>query len=263
MYETFLTQDGSIGLYNKELDEIYHSKFGAKKEAYEKFIEPVLMVAKPKILDICYGIGYNTKTAIQYLKNIEYIDCIEIDEKLAKESFKYSFDEKINKIIENNLKNPDFIHFYFDDARKILPLLNKKYNIIFHDGFAPYKQPELWSEDFIFAISKLIEYDGIYVTYNHSKPILNALLKAGFTVGKTIKNEKTIATIASFNPDLIKNPLDDFEIETLKTKSAITYKDKNLSHTSEEILNYRNEEVKNSTLKTLSSLLKNKKTTSF
>ena len=115
MYETFLTQDGSIGLYNKELDEIYHSKFGAKKEAYEKFIEPVLMVAKPKILDICYGIGYNTKTAIQYLKNIEYIDCIEIDEKLAKESFKYSFDEKINKIIENNLKNPDFIHFYFDN----------------------------------------------------------------------------------------------------------------------------------------------------
>ncbi len=260
MYETFLTKDGSVGLYNKELDEIYHSKFGAKKEAFEKFTEPSLVIDSPRILDICYGIGYNTKSAIQYLKQIEYIDCIEIDEKLARESFKYFFDEKIDKIIENNLKKPDFIHFYFDDARKIVPSLNKKYNIIFHDGFAPYKQPELWSEDFIFAISKLLEYDGIYATYNHSKPVLNALFKAGLTVGKTIKDTKTIATVASFNRDLIKNPLSDFEIETLKTKSAITYKDKNLSCTSEEILNHRKEEVKNSHLKTLSSLLKNKPT---
>jgi len=40
--KTFLTQDGSIGLYDTELDEIFHSKYGAKKEAFEKFIEPVL-----------------------------------------------------------------------------------------------------------------------------------------------------------------------------------------------------------------------------
>ena len=40
--ETFITQDGSIGLYDKNLDEIFHSKFGAKKEAYEKFVEPCL-----------------------------------------------------------------------------------------------------------------------------------------------------------------------------------------------------------------------------
>lgn len=263
MYDTFLTQDGSVGLYNKELNEIYHSKFGAKKEAYEKFVEPVLNIKPPKILDICYGIGYNTKTAIKYLKNIEYIDCIEIDEKLAKDSFKYSFDEKIDKIIESNLKKPDFIHFYFDDARKIIPQLNKKYNIIFHDGFAPYKQPELWSEEFVFCVSKLLEDNGLYVTYNHSKPVLSALLKSGMKIGKTIKEEKTTATVASFNSELIKNPLSDFEIETLKTKSAITYKDKNLSSSSKEILDYRKKEIENSTLKTLSSLIKENKTTSF
>ena len=27
--QTFITQDGSIGLYDLELDEIYHSKYGA------------------------------------------------------------------------------------------------------------------------------------------------------------------------------------------------------------------------------------------
>ena len=115
----FKTLDGSIGLYNIGLGEVYHSKFGAKKEAFEKFVEPCLVINnRPlKILDICYGIGYNTKCAIENFKQIEHIDCVEIDFKLAKKSFEYEYDEKINKIIENNLKKPDLITFYFDDIR--------------------------------------------------------------------------------------------------------------------------------------------------
>lgn len=34
------TNDGSIGLYNKEVDDIYHSTYGAYNEAVEKFIKP-------------------------------------------------------------------------------------------------------------------------------------------------------------------------------------------------------------------------------
>ncbi|MBR6298443.1 MAG: hypothetical protein IKR34_04295 [Candidatus Gastranaerophilales bacterium] len=262
MIKTFITGDGSLGLYNVELDEIYHSKFGAKTEAYEKFVEPVLNIKSPRILDICYGIGYNTKTAIEYLNNIDFIDCIEIDEALAKNSYKYEYSDSVNKIIEKNLKNPDFIHFYFEDARKTVKNLNKKYNIIFHDGFAPYKQPELWSEDFIFAVINLLDKEGIYVTYNHSKPVLNALNKTGITIGKTIKSDKYIGTIASFNSDLIKNKLSDFEIETLNTKSAITYKDKNLSLNSLQILNNRKKEIEKSSLITLSAFIKKEKSNS-
>ena len=256
MVKTFITEDGSIGLYNEKLDEIYHSKYGAKKEAFEKFDEPVLNIKNAKILDICYGIGYNTKTALKYLDCIDFIDCIELDEALAKNSFKYPFEDNINKIIENNINNPDFIHFYYQDARKTIKNLNKKYNIIFHDGFAPHKQPELWSEEFILEISKLLDKNGIYVTYNHSKPVLNALIQAGLFVGKTIKNNEYIGTIASFDHNLISNPLNDFEKETLNTKSAITYKDKNLSLSSKEILEIRKKEIENSSLVTMSSLIK-------
>jgi hypothetical protein len=54
--EIIKTLDGSIGLYNRKLNEVYHSKFGAKKEAYEKFIEPCLKLNRKslKILDICF-----------------------------------------------------------------------------------------------------------------------------------------------------------------------------------------------------------------
>lgn len=260
--KTFITEDGSIGLFNTELNEIYHSKFGAKKEAFEKFIKPCFNISnRPlKILDICYGIGYNTKCALENFQNIILIDCVEIDEKLAKKSFEFEYEENINKIIENNIKNPDFINFYFEDIRLAIKKLNKKYDIIFHDGFKPDIQPELWSEDLIFEISKRLDANGIYCTYNHSKPVLNALYKAGLTVGKTIENNKIIGISASFSKNLIKNPLNEFEIGQLNTKSAITYKDINLNSTKEEIINARMLETKNSNLMTLSAykkLLKN------
>ena len=92
--KTFKTQDGSIGLYNEELNEVYHSKFGAKKEAYEKFIAPALILNNRSldILDICYGIGYNTKCAIENFSNITSIDCIEIDNELVSKSYEFDYD---------------------------------------------------------------------------------------------------------------------------------------------------------------------------
>lgn len=256
--KTFLTQDGSIGLYDAELDEIFHSKYGAKKEAFEKFIEPVLAYEnKPvKILDICYGIGYNSKCALEHLKNIQLIDCLEINFELVQKSAEFEYDEKINEIIATNLKKPDFINFHINDARISIQKLNEKYDIIFHDGFAPYKQSVLWSEDFILKIANLMHKNSIYCTYNHSKPVLNALRSAGLTLGKTIKNGKTIGTIASFNPDLIKNKYSEIELMELDTKSAITYKDKNLNLKHREIIKNREIEVLNSDKISLSQFKK-------
>lgn len=257
--ETFITQDGSIGLYDKKLDEIFHSKFGAKKEAFEKFVEPCLIFKnKPiKILDICYGIGYNTKCALENFSNIQKIDCLEINSDLARNSFKFEYCKRINKIIEDNLKNPDFINFYIDDARISIKNLKNTYDIVFHDGFAPHKQSVLWSEDFILEVSKLMNENSLYCTYNHSKPILNALIKAGLTIGKTLKDGKIIGTIASFNSDLIKNKYNKIELGELNTKSAITYKDKNLNLSHKNILQNREIEVLNSNLQTLSNYKKN------
>ena len=256
--ETFITDDGTIGLYDKNLNEIFHSKFGAKKEAFEKFVEPCFLVDnKPlKILDICYGIGYNTKCALENFKQIEEIDCIEINPQLVKKSFEFEYSEKINLIIKENLENPKFINFLIEDARSAVLKLDKKYDIIFHDGFAPNKQSVLWSEDFIFQISKLMHNDSIYCTYNHSKPVLNALIKAGLKIGKTIKDDRIIGTVASFNSDLILNNYDEHELGELNTKSAITYKDKDLNLTHEQIILARQTEVEKSTLLSLSQYKK-------
>ena len=74
MYELYpyFTNDGSVGLFSPADDDIYHSTYGALTEAYEKFIIPadpefyLKNNSEIKILDICYGIGYNSKSFLNY-----------------------------------------------------------------------------------------------------------------------------------------------------------------------------------------------------
>ncbi|MBQ2645081.1 hypothetical protein IJG14_05885 [bacterium] len=70
------TDDGSVGMYDNNAKDILHSKTGALKESIDKFISSTnfdlfcINNQNINILDICYGIGYNTKAAIiSYMKN--------------------------------------------------------------------------------------------------------------------------------------------------------------------------------------------------
>ncbi len=87
------TKDGSVGLYNHNVNDIYHSSSGAFKESIEKFIMPSLIndFSKQnneiKILDICFGIGYNSKAALYFSKknnkNVKIkIDALEVNKDL-------------------------------------------------------------------------------------------------------------------------------------------------------------------------------------
>lgn len=78
MYELYpyFTNDSTVGLFSRQDDDIYHSTYGALTESWQKFIVPSGLEAylkshkSVKILDICYGIGYNTKTALNvFIKN--------------------------------------------------------------------------------------------------------------------------------------------------------------------------------------------------
>lgn len=83
-YSFIKTDDGSSGLYSETEKDILHSKTGAKKEAFDKFINPVnndlFLKEKVKILDLCSGCGYNLKAAITKLRNkTAEIDCIDVN----------------------------------------------------------------------------------------------------------------------------------------------------------------------------------------
>lgn len=77
----FITNDGSVGLYSADFDDIYHSVTGAYSEAWEKFtlnasLSDYINNKTIKVLDLCYGIGYNTKSLLQNFFEIQKINNI-------------------------------------------------------------------------------------------------------------------------------------------------------------------------------------------
>ena len=78
-YEPYFTEDGSVGLYSYADKDVYHSKFGALTEAWEKFVLPsgidklLNNQNDIKILDVCYGIGYNSKALMSFIIDKNYI----------------------------------------------------------------------------------------------------------------------------------------------------------------------------------------------
>lgn len=112
MYKLFpyFTNDGSVGLFSPDADDIYHSTYGALTEAYEKFILPSNLKNflkknnEIKILDICFGIGYNSKSLINYVLDFLYNEPIYTDKN------KYT-----DKIDTNNKKFKIYIHAIDND----------------------------------------------------------------------------------------------------------------------------------------------------
>lgn len=120
MYEfhPYYTNDGSVGLYSPDFDDIYHSASGALTEAYEKFIYPIdfdLLLKKKtiKVLDICYGIGYNSKSFLNFI--------------FFENQIRKNFSEKSNSTkphIESVYTNNIFIKFF----KNIIITISKNLN---------------------------------------------------------------------------------------------------------------------------------------
>jgi len=171
----YITNDGSVGLYSVEFDDIYHSTFGAYTEACEKFVIPADLFyytnkyKSINILDICYGIGYNTKSVLNFLysdtigsDNISvYINAIDTDEELIflspfftcraqgipkvqnlptekvkhlhseKIEIVFDFDNFINVILVKNIKNkfPNFLK-----NKKLINFLKNSDNSLYIDN---------------------------------------------------------------------------------------------------------------------------------
>ena len=132
------TDDGSVGLYDIEIKDIYHSKTGALKEAIDKFITPILACreiqnkAELNVLDICYGVGYNSKALKSILRghNI-FIDALDMNKDLISISplIKDGINDDEIKIdlLYNVLKLYDDIDIYINIIKKYITSETKSY----------------------------------------------------------------------------------------------------------------------------------------
>ncbi|MBT7903058.1 hypothetical protein HN587_04275 [Candidatus Woesearchaeota archaeon] len=190
------TNDGSITFHNSEYDETYHSNTGAEEEALKKFVEPSKLegFSEVKILDFCFGLGYNSACAIDYFKGakIEIVG-LENDEKILNEilnvesNFKcYSFFKKLVTLSDRervvtfeNCK----IKLIVDDACKsIIDLEKNSFDLVYFDPFSPKKCPELWTEEVFSQVYRVLKKGGRLMTYSCASAVRKGLKTVGFEV---------------------------------------------------------------------------------
>lgn len=70
------------------------------------------------------------------------------------------------------------------DARETLPRWSGKADAWFLDGFAPAKNPELWSPDMMQAVADHTAGGGTFATYSAAGHIRRSLAEAGFVVDR-------------------------------------------------------------------------------
>ena len=196
-----LCEDGSYTLFSHDFNEPYHStKDGALYESLQKYVKPSLEIKKTKdkltILDICFGLGYNTFTTIYYLKQQKlntkiHIISPEFDEELVRSlsTFEYpkEFDEirHIIKAISQDFYYEDGrfkIEIMLGDARVSIPNIQEKIDIVYQDAFSPAHNPLLWTKEYFADIRAICTDDAVLATYSTAAAVRLGLYENGFYI---------------------------------------------------------------------------------
>ncbi|MBT4174577.1 hypothetical protein HOE07_02795 [archaeon] len=180
------TKDNSLTFHNKEYDETYHSISGALEESYKKFVGPSKVSDNKAILDICFGLGYNSYAAIKTAKHLK-ITALENDKEILNLSQTINIDDKYEIIKQLSkgfvYKDENYdLKLILGDARQTIKEIKDQFDIVFLDPFSPKKCPELWEVEFFKEIFNKMKPDSILTTYSCARIVRDNLQKAGFQV---------------------------------------------------------------------------------
>ncbi|GAB4225219.1 MAG: MnmC family methyltransferase [Stanieria sp.] len=270
------TEDGSYTFFSDEFNEAFHSHYGAKLEAEVKFVEPTQLKIKATqlstiyLLDICYGLGYNTAAALEAIWSINphcrvELISLELNPAVPKNAIAFqllsSWQEPIPKLLAElattQQVNSEFLQakLLLGDARTtIKQILQQQWqaDAIFLDPFSPPKCPQLWTVEFLNLVANCLKPTGRLATYSCAAAFRTALSLAGLKFGSTVSlGRKAPGTVANFSgQDLpLLSPL---EQEHLQTRASIPYRDPTLSELASQIRQRRQQEQQISTLESTS-----------
>jgi tRNA U34 5-methylaminomethyl-2-thiouridine-forming methyltransferase MnmC len=229
MHQLIKTNDGSLTLYNKVLDETYHSVNGALTESLHVFIKNGLLYRpfeknEIHILEVGFGTGLNALLTLENKpinQNIYYTAVepypLKIDENITYFEHFETAPKKLSALplmLQNN--GNDFTEieggFYFSLLTQKIQSLTmadhllrySEFNVVFEgfdlvyfDAFAPQKQSEMWELENLSSISKQMSKKSLLTSYCAQGQFKRNLKSLGFNVigvkGPPGKREMTIA----------------------------------------------------------------------
>ena len=245
------TQDGSHTLWSDLYGEPYHSlTAGAVREALEKFVIPSRVVERARkravrILDVGFGLGYNVAVALFEIRKANPKAEVEVVslEKEVPDSIPllpepYS---RIHRLVLDLLPEGERegfrIKLLLGDARaRVRDIAALGAEAVFHDPFSPFKNPDMWSLEFLEKVKLAMSPEGYWVSYTSALPVRRALRDLGFKVGQSRPvGRRRGGTVATLKGDL--KPLDPEEEKRLLTSPfSLPFRDPDLKRDPLEIL---------------------------
>jgi tRNA U34 5-methylaminomethyl-2-thiouridine-forming methyltransferase MnmC len=215
--ELIVTRDGSHSIAVPELNVTYHSIHGAIQESMHVFIEAGLGPIRPlneslqassagkaaswvRLFEMGFGTGLNallTFIEAEKLKQPMHYTAIELfplhnDEILAlnycKQPARLSYQSVFEKLQESDWEKDISISPFFTLHKTRNDLINysspQQFDLVYYDAFAPAAQPELWTKQVFEKLFRMMNDEGILVTYCSKGDVRRAMQAAGFTIEK-------------------------------------------------------------------------------
>ena len=195
--QKIITADNTETFFNEEVQESYHSYKGAVEEALQKYVIPckikeLAKTGKISILDVCFGLGYNSAKAIDAAMEenpaceIEVVG-LEYDPKIIANI--QTVNPPINCYQYYKTLTPKNLSFQqgkvkvtvlLGDARETIKTLNENhFDAIFFDPFSPASSPEMWQEAFFKEVWRVMKSSAIFSTYSCARLARDNMAKAG------------------------------------------------------------------------------------
>lgn len=217
-YQAVKTADGSFTLFSTQYNQCYHStKDGALIESLHKHVLPAFTLQKDQatlhILDICFGLGFNTLTTLWYNDTHDQkplkIYSPELDVSMLEQLEQLSYPQELQPyvpVLKELIKMQKYkgerysIELFIGDARAYIKRFENYFDIVYQDAFSPDENPMLWTQEYFFDIKNAMKHSAVLTSYSTALKTRLALYGNGFYIyvykDAVIRN----STLASLKP---------------------------------------------------------------
>lgn len=239
------TRDGSFSLYSEEAGEGFHRLDGALAEARDTFLAPADLARfrrgdELRVVEIAVGTGTNTAALIEVTRRLGLglrwrgleLERQPLELALADDGFRNQWSAEV--LAELTVLVGEERLLWGDARQRIAALLapeEGRAHLVLHDAFSPRRCPQLWSEEFLGSLARLLRPDGRLITYCSAAAVRASLRRAGLALA-AIRRPGDVGwsggTVASPTP-LPESPwlrdLSPMELEHLASRAGLPYRD--------------------------------------
>ena len=266
--------DGSFSLWCGRFSEGFHSGRGALREARETFVLPSQLERfkagrRLRVVEVCVGTGTNLAALLEATQaaglELEWwgleLDPAPLQLALAEPEFRSQWQPQTLETLETLRERGGWQQgagsgrMLWGDARQRLPhLLTQRLgqvDLVWHDAFSPQHCPQLWTVEFLGAVTALLAAQGRWISYCSAAAVreglrlahLNLAALATPNAGPSGHQQSwsggTVASHQQLAPSTLWRPLSAMELEHMGCSAGEPYRDPTDTANSAEILDQR------------------------